>query len=426
MTQQDRPLLSGAVQKVSVADLVALAEKGKIMLDDVRNHMLSPHPRKKAPTFTASQLQARCGIDRLRMNYVINNKDTLPPGTSHGQGRHRIFTLPEMQEWMRVERYNAIQRPASALALIMAVVNFKGGSTKTTTAMSLAQGISLRGHRVLLVDLDPQGSSTALCSILPDAEVSEEDTVLPAFFHPDTEGYRASLEGLPIETYWNSLDLIPACSDLFSAEFLTPNRAKDEPGFEFWRILESALEPLRSQYDVIVLDTSPSLSYLTMNALMAAQGLIMPLPPDGLDFASSVSFWNLVAELADGFSRHGHKKEWDFVQVVMSKVDSTNPGTPVIKDWIRKLYGQYVSTVELPKSAVVGAAATSFGTLYDLPNDAVSAKTYARIADAMEQFIDSIEERMRLAWDVRPPGDMAPIKLVRAKAPSPAPQTTLI
>ena len=419
-------------KKIDTADIVALATKASAMLDEVRNSMLSPHPRKEAPTFTSNQVQRMCGIDKTRMSYVLNKEDgdlaRNFPGLAQGSGRSRIFTLAETIAWMKVERKNRVKRPDDKEGMVLSIVNFKGGSTKSTTSMGLAQGLSLRGHRTLLIDLDPQGSSTALCSILPDAEVREEETVLPAFHPRDSEEYVSSLEGFPIKTYWEGLDLIPACSALFSAEFMTPASVIHDPEFHFWAILQKAIEPLRKDYDVIIIDTSPSLSYLCMNAIMAADGMIMPLPPDGLDFASSISFWNLVAELTNGFATKGSQKTWDFIEVVMSRVDSTNPGSAIIRDWIKQLYGQYASSVEIPKSSVAGASATQFGTLYDLKPSDFSTSTYDRLYDAFDRFIDSIEAKLSIAWDVDPSAGqpVAPIKRVKAEKPTPSPQMPLV
>ena len=70
------------------------------------------------------------------------------------------------------------------------------------------------------------------------------------------------------------------------------------PDFEFWRVLDRGLDTARTNYDVIVIDTPPALSYVTINALMAADGVIMPLPPSALDFASSAQFWDLFPTFA--------------------------------------------------------------------------------------------------------------------------------
>ena len=81
--------------------------------------------------------------------------------------------MPDVRAWTRELRTSRM-RPPGAEAITVAVANFKGGVTKTTTAVTLAQGLSIRGHKVLVIDCDPQGSLTTLFGILPDAEVEAE------------------------------------------------------------------------------------------------------------------------------------------------------------------------------------------------------------------------------------------------------------
>ena len=140
-------------------------------------------------------------------------------------------------------------------------------------------GLSIRGHKVLVIDCDPQGSLTTLFGILPDAEVEAEHTILPLCL-----GEQESVEYAIRSTYWDGIDLIPATSVLFSAEFALPGRQRDEgQRFQFWNVLHYGIEQARQTYDVIIIDTPPALSYVTINAMMAADGIITPLPPNALN-----------------------------------------------------------------------------------------------------------------------------------------------
>ena len=103
--------------------------------------------------------------------------------------------------------------------MTIAVGNFKGGVSKTTTAMALAQGLSLRGHRVLAIDTDPQGSLTTLFGVLPDTMVEDEQTIAPIVYGDETS-VRSAIQ----TTYWDGIDLIAAAPSLFGAEFVLPAR----------------------------------------------------------------------------------------------------------------------------------------------------------------------------------------------------------
>jgi chromosome partitioning protein len=130
----------------------------------------------------------------------------------------------------------------------------KGGVGKTTTAMTLAQGLALKGHKVLVLDCDPQGSLTTLFGILPDTEVDESQTILPVCL-----GQESSIAPSIQNTYWPGLDLVCAAPLLFAAEFGLPARQMRETDFEFWNVLNQALDDVRDEYDVIIIDTPPAL-----------------------------------------------------------------------------------------------------------------------------------------------------------------------
>ena len=210
-------------------------------------------------------------------------------------------------------------RPTGQRAIAIAVANFKGGVSKTTSSMILAQGLSLRGHRVLAIDIDPQGSMTTLHGILPETDVSEDMTISP-LCHGETTDITPAIRS----TYWNGIDLVAAAPFLFSAEFALPSMQMRDTTVRFWNVLNAGIESVRDLYDIIIIDTPPSLSYVTINGLWAADGIVVPIPPSGLDFASSAQFWSLLADLGGNLDQQetdGSKKSFDFLHVLLSRVD---------------------------------------------------------------------------------------------------------
>lgn len=376
-------------------ELLELAATADEMLAQVRESMLKPYPRKIPPQFSTTQLAALCGIDRPRLNYVIS-KGELPLGTLQGSGRARTFTLAETRQWIQAEA-KISKRPVGERGKIIVVSNFKGGSTKTTTAMTLAQGLTLRGRRVLIVDLDPQASLTSLCGLLPDAEIQEEMTVMPLIY-----GEQESLSYAVQPTYWDGMDLIPGAPGLFAAEFAIPHTVAKEPGFHFWEILAPSLRHLAEEYDAVVIDTPPSLSYLTINALMAADGMLMPLPPNALDFASAAQFWNLFSDLTASFKNRHFEKRFDFMNILLSKVNAQDPSSAVVRDWIMTTYAAKVLPVEIPLTSVTSATATEFATVYDVSKWDGSAKTYARARDNYDRLVEIIDAKLVHLWCQQP------------------------
>ena len=156
-------------------------------------------------------------------------------------------------------------RPVTRLrpGTIVAVANQKGGVGKTTSVASLGAAFAELDKRVLLVDLDAQACLTFSLGVDPDEVDVSINEVLVGRGVSAREAIVACADGV---------DLIPSAIELAGAEAQLLPR----PGREY--VLRSALEPLRADYDVVLLDCSPSLGVLTLNALTASQGLIIPMP----------------------------------------------------------------------------------------------------------------------------------------------------
>ena len=394
------PLPSPTVAPRALIDMrriQALATRASSMVEQIRGRLLAPEARKISPLYSASQVAVLCAVDKAHVNYRISKGD-LPSGQLSPTGGKREFTLAETRKWTRAYRSDKM-RPTGQRAMCIAVANFKGGVAKTTSAMILAQGLSLRGHRVLAIDIDPQGSLTTLHGILPEAEVSEEMTISPL-----CAGTSDDITPAIRSTYWDGIDLVAAAPFLFSAEFALPARQMQNPGARFWDVLNAGLEPVRHLYDVIVIDTPPSLSYVTINGLWAADGVVVPVPPSGLDFASSAQFWSLLADLGSNLDQQepdGARKVFDFLHVLLSRVDQADAASPAVRAWIQATYGEFVLPVEIPKTSVTSNKAAEFATVYDVQKYDGSAKTYKRAVDAYDRFVDLVEESVVEAWRAR-------------------------
>ncbi len=375
---------------LSIADLVSLSANAADVLSQVRNAMLEPNPRKLPPTFTATQISSLCGIDKSKFHYLAR-KHALPSGIKKGNGHGLEFSLDDVYCWVH-ELGARKPRPKGKLGSVISCCNYKGGVAKTGTIVALAQALTLLGRRCLLIDCDPQGSSTQLLGVAPDSDVEEEQTLMP-LVHGDCNDLNYAIQ----PTYWSNLDLIPASSALFVAEFVMPSRRNKDKTYEFWDVLRKGVEPLRELYDVILIDTSPSLSYLTINALIASNGLIMPCPPDALDFASSTQFWKIFSDLASQLPGVAETKKYDFVSILLTKVKA-DPLVPIVRSWINFAYAPHVLPMEIPDSTAARSSSAQLKTIYDLSKPDGSVEAYQRYKDPLDRLAQYVDDEISRKW----------------------------
>lgn len=153
--------------------------------------------------------------------------------------------------------------PGAKHALVLAMCNQKGGVGKTTTTINLGAALAETGRKVLLVDFDPQGSLSVGLGINPHTlELSVYNLLLTR----DT-----TVDEVIDETVVEGMDILPSNIDLSAAELQLVSEVARE------QVLSRVLDKVKDRYDVILIDCAPSLGLLTINALTAADGVIMPL-----------------------------------------------------------------------------------------------------------------------------------------------------
>ncbi len=245
-------------------------------------------------------------------------------------------------------------------AVTVCVANQKGGVGKTTTAISLAAGLANFGARVLLVDLDPQGNaSTGLGIRIEEGEPStygvlvDGDVLLPALQ----------------ETGMERLSLLASSLDLAGAE------VELVPAFSREHRLERALDPVRDSFDVILVDCPPSLGLLTINALVAADEVLVPIQCEYYALEGLSQLLRTVDLVADNLNRRLRVGG-----VVLTMFDArTNLSQQVVEE-VRGYFGDLTYSTVIPRSVRLSEA-PSFGqpiTVYD-PSSR-GARAYQRLA----------------------------------------------
>ena len=249
----------------------------------------------------------------------------------------------------------------------VALVNNKGGVGKTTSAVNLAAGIAAGRRRVLLVDLDAQGSaSLSLGLSRADLTPGTAEVILVGL--PIREAIRpSSVEGL---------DILPGSMTLASADLAL----SDVTGREV--VLKNALPPILGDYDFAVLDCPPSLGLLTVNALTAADFFIIPLTPDYLALEGLVNLMEAVEKIRSGIGEAAA-----LLGILMTLADHRLNVTEEIGQMIRGFYGRLVFKTEI-RGNVRLKEAPSFGkSIFAYDDKSAGAEAYRELTKEVLQRI---------------------------------------
>ena len=248
---------------------------------------------------------------------------------------------------------------------VLAIANQKGGVGKTTTAVNLAGELVRRGQRVLLIDSDPQGNATTSLGV---AKRSLSATIYDLLMQ--TVHVQAAI----ITSGRERLDLVPADEDLAGAAIELAGLDRRE-----WR-LHDAIDQIAPNYDHVIIDCPPSLGLLTLNALCAANSVLIPLQCEYLALEGLAQLKGTLDRVRDGLN-----PSLQIVGVVMTMYDGrTNLAQQVVEE-VRQYFPRLICRTLIPRSVRISEA-PSYGKLiaeYDPLGR--SAQAYAALADEVLQ-----------------------------------------
>lgn len=417
----------------------AIAQACAAGRDDLAGRGLSEDGGRKLRLFSTWEItRYLIPVAQAHFRRVLKQNPDLPQGRSETDGGAKWFSLDEVHRLRahfgdtgsKAKGYIPY-RPKGLPAKMVAVANFKGGVGKTSTAAHLAMSAALDGYNVLVIDLDSQASMT---SIFGGKVEDEWQTVFPllarhyaSHLQADnqrrvdrdeapvplddtlTEALTIKTKDLVQPTHWPNIDLIGAQLNLYWAEFQVPVWRMQGRGWKLWDALTDTLQAdgVLDDYDLIFIDTPPALGYLTINALAAADILLVPLGASFLEFDSTGRFFDMLystfASIEEGENRIRRQEglsemkfEWDAVRALITRFDAGQQTD--LANVIQAYFGDFMTTYRQEVTAMVGQAGEQVNGIYEADYREFNRDTYVRGRETFDRTWAEVKEVVLGTW----------------------------
>lgn len=389
--------------KKAIHELVgAHARELSSKLQAHRLQLFPPEARKTLRRFSSIEAAKLIGInDGYLRRLSLEGKG---PQVDVGRQGRRSYTVEDIQalrEFLdiggKADRRYVPRRDRDEHLQVITVVNFKGGSGKTTTAAHLAQYHALRGYRVLAIDLDPQASLSALHGFQPEFDVGDNQTLYGAIRY---DGGRRDMKEIIRKTYFANLDLVPGNLELMEFEHETPKALMGQKQLEtmFFTRMDAALASVADDYDIVVVDCPPQLGFLTLSALCCATAVLVTVHPQMLDVMSMCQFLIMTSDLLGVVANAGGNMGYDWMRYLVTRYEPGDGPQNQMMSFMRSMFGEHVLNYPMLKSTAISDAGITKQTLYEVSRDQFTRSTYDRAIEALDNVNGEIEQLVLSAW----------------------------
>nr|WP_086940503.1 AAA family ATPase [Thaumasiovibrio occultus] len=379
------------------------ADRIEIVLEE-RNDVLFP-PMSKA------LMETRSGLTRRKLDEAIGRMEADGHQFTKNNANHYSITLEEAHKLMEAAQIPAFSEktPEGHRPWVINVQNQKGGTGKSMSAVHLAACMALnleKRYRICLIDLDPQGSLRLFLN--PQISFAEQDTIYSAVdimldnVPEDTVIDRDFLmDKVCLPTQYPNLKTIASFPEdaMFNADAwqdLANNQSLDIVGL----LKEKVIEPIASEFDIIMIDTGPHIDPLVWNAMYASNALIIPCAAKRLDWASTVNFFQHLPAVYEMFP-----EDWPglkFIRLVPTMFEDDNKKQMSVLTEMNYLLGDLVMMATIPRSRAFETCADTYSTVFDLTHSDFEGgkKTLNNAQDAIQRAGMEFERVLHSHWSM--------------------------
>lgn len=382
-----------------------ILQQGELISDRLnmlRQEQYPPDAQKGLRQFSLAEVAYYLGVTQSTIKKLhLEGKGPEPETSSSGRRSYSAEQMLELRAYLDKHgrpgkrRYVPYRQPGEELHVV-SVVNFKGGSGKTTTAAHLAQHLALKGHRVLAIDLDPQASLTALHGIQP--ELDDVPSLYETLRYDDE---RKPISEVIRPTNFPNLDIVPASLELQEYEYDTPvalTSSDSHEGRAFFTRISKALNEVDDRYDVVVIDCPPQLGYLTLTALTASSSVIVTVHPQMLDVMSMSQFLLMLGGIMKTIRDAGANMRLKWFRYLVTRFEPTDGPQKQMVGFLQAMFPNQMLSNPMLKSTAISDAGITKQTLYEVERSQFVRTTYDRAVTSLNDVNDEIAELIHKAW----------------------------
>lgn len=370
-------------------------------LNLLRTQQYPPDARKGLRKFQIAEVADFIGVTQSHLRQLHTEGKGPEVETISGRRYYTASQMLELRAFLEANKksdrriYVPHRRDGEALQ-VLSVVNFKGGSGKTTTAAHLSQYLALTGHRVLAIDLDPQASLTSLFGIQPELD---ETVSLYETLRFDEE--RKPLGDIIQRTNIPGLDVVPANLLLQEYEYDVPlaiSGKKGQEGRLFHTRILNAVKEVDADYDLVIIDCPPQLGYLTITALMASTGILITIHPQMLDIMSMSQFLMMLGGIMTSVADAGAEIRVKWFRYLVTRFEPTDIPQAQMVGFMQSMFAQNMLNNHVLKSTAISDASIKKQSLYEVERNEFVRATYDRAIESLNAVNGEVADLIHKTW----------------------------
>lgn len=361
----------------------------------LRNITTNPGSEKKPRVWNSTDAATLIDVSAPTFRKLLEKHQDEVPGIvfdTNGNGTDlKKYTLQAIN-FLRDVAGTRYKRPENSQPIVIAFSNLKGGVGKTANSVDFCKKLAIDGLKALLLDFDAQATATFLSSgLVADLELTYDEIITNALVADPFE-----IEKIIRKTNFDGFDIIPANLAIQDCDLLLPNPNTNNEavlGSAYSR-LRNALKLIKNNYDVIVIDCPPNMGILTINAVIACDGLIFPIPPNLANYSSFTMYTGILSKLLEILP----SKKYLYLKILLT-IHKESKGAQEVEEMLRQQYGRFVLTNYVCDTVEVAKAASEIGSIYDISKPRGNNVAYHRAISYLDKVYSEIISNFKDIWD---------------------------